>query len=288
MQTIINGEKKEVVIDFNNPLVIIGEKINPTGRKKMAAALQSQDFDYIHDLAINQVLMGADILDINVGVPGLDDVTLMEKVVKMVASWVDVPLCLDSPNPAALAAGLAVASGKPLVNSISGEESRLRSILPIVKDRGAAVIGLTMDDNGIPTSPEGRLQIAEKILENCLKIGIPQENLIIDPLVMAVGSDSEAGLVTLKTIELIKSTLGLNINLGASNVSFGLPDRHTVNQAFMVLAMGVGATCVITDPVKLTGIIRAGDLVLGRDEYSKRYIRYFRLLQSQQPKETSS
>jgi 5-methyltetrahydrofolate--homocysteine methyltransferase len=288
MQTIISSETKEVVIDISNPLVIIGEKINPTGRKKMAAALQSQDYNYIHDLAKNQVLMGADILDVNVGVPGLDDVFLMKEVVKLISSWVDVPLCLDSPNPMALAAGLAAAPGKPLVNSISGEESRLKHILPIVKDRGAAVIGLTMDDNGIPSTPEGRFQIAEKMLEDCVKIGIPPENLIIDPLVMAVGSDSNAGIITLKTIGLIKNQLGLNINLGASNVSFGLPDRHTVNQAFLVLAMGAGATCAITDPVKLTGIARAADLVLGRDEYSMRYIKYFRLLQSQQSQESGS
>jgi 5-methyltetrahydrofolate--homocysteine methyltransferase len=280
MQTIIKSATETVTIDTDGPMVIIGEKINPTGRKKMAAALQSGDFDYIKELALSQVEAGADILDINVGVPGLDDVAMMEKVVNLVTSWVDVPLCLDSPNPAALAAGLSVAPGKPLVNSVSGEESRLRSVLPLVKDRGASVIGLTMDDNGIPNSASDRFAIAEKILEKAVKMGIPKEDVIIDPLVMTVGSDSQAGLMTLQTIEMIHNQLGLNINLGASNISFGLPDRHTVNQAFLVMALVKGASCAITDPMKLTGIIRAGDLIIGRDEYSMRYIRYFRNYQA--------
>jgi 5-methyltetrahydrofolate--homocysteine methyltransferase len=285
MKTILRSASDSIEIDFESPMIIIGEKINPTGRKKMAAALQAGDFEYIRELAVSQVEAGADVLDVNVGVPGMDDVSLMEQVVKLVTTWVDVPLCLDSPNPAALAAGLAVAPGKPLVNSVSGEESRLSSILPIVKDRGAAVIGLTMDDHGIPSSPETRLGIAEKILDRSVKIGIPQEDVIIDPLVMAVGSDSQAGVITLKTIQLVHEKLGVNINLGASNVSFGLPDRHTVNQAFLALAMQLGATCAITDPVKLTGIIRAADLVLGRDEYSMRFIKYFRQVQAALAKE---
>jgi 5-methyltetrahydrofolate--homocysteine methyltransferase len=285
MKTLLRSASDSIEIDFESPMIIIGEKINPTGRKKMAAALQAGDFEYIRELAVSQVEAGADVLDVNVGVPGMDDVSLMEQVVKLVTTWVDVPLCLDSPNPAALAAGLAVAPGKPLVNSVSGEESRLTSILPIVKDRGAAVIGLTMDDHGIPSSPEARLAIAEKILERSVKIGIPQEDVIIDPLVMAVGSDSQAGVITLKTIQLVHEKLGVNINLGASNVSFGLPDRHTVNQAFLALAMQLGATCAITDPVKLTGIIRAADLVLGRDEYSMRFIKYFRQVQAALAKE---
>ncbi len=288
MKTILRSATKTIEIDFESPMIVIGEKINPTGRKKMAAALEAGDYEYIRDLAVSQVEAGADILDINVGVPGLDDVRLMEQLVKLVIKWVDVPLCLDSPNPAALAAGLAVAPGKPLVNSVSGEATRLASILPIVKDRGAAVIGLTMDDNGIPGSPDVRLAIAEKILEQAVKIGIPQEDVIIDPLVMAVGSDSRAGVVTLKTIQLVHEKLGVNINLGASNISFGLPDRHTVNQAFLVLAMQLGATCAITDPLKLTGIIRAADLVLGRDEYSMRFIRYFRQVQAMLAKQNKT
>ena len=283
MQTILRSAKKEVKIGSDGPVVIIGEKINPTGRKKMAAALQAGDFDYIRDLATSQVAAGAEVLDVNVGVPGLDDVALMADVVKIVAECVDVPLCLDSPNPAALASGLAVAPGKVLVNSVSGEASRLEGVLPLVKEYNAAVIALTMDDDGIPGTPEGRLAIAERVLEEAVKLGIRPEDVVIDPLVMTVGADSQAGLVTLQTVELVRRELGANINLGASNVSFGLPDRLTINQAFLALAIGAGATCAITDPMKLSGVIRAADLLLGRDEYSMRYIRYFRSL----PKETA-
>lgn len=284
-QTILRSKTNEVLIDSKGSMVIIGEKINPTGHKKLAAALQEGNYDYVRDLALRQVAWGADVLDINVGVPGLDDIALMPEIVKLVINCVDVPLCLDSPNPAALAAGLAVVSGKPLVNSVSGEESRLKSILPLVKDREAVVIGLTMDDNGIPNDPEARVAIAEKILERAARIGIPKEDVIIDPLVMSVSSDSQAGMITLRTIELVHRVLGTNINLGASNVSFGLPDRQTINQAFLALAMSAGATCAITDPMKLTGIIRAIDLLLGRDEFSVRFIRYFRQSQAMLEKE---
>jgi 5-methyltetrahydrofolate--homocysteine methyltransferase len=287
-QTILRSKANEVFIDSQGPMVIIGEKINPTGHKKLAAALQEGNYDYLRDLALRQVAWGADVLDINVGVPGLDDVALMPEIVKLVINCVDVPLCLDSPNPAALAAGLAVVPGKPLVNSVSGEESRLKSILPLVKDRDAVVIGLTMDDNGIPNDPETRVAIAEKILERAARIGIPKEDVIIDPLVMSVSSDSQAGMITLRTIELVHRALGTNINLGASNISFGLPDRQTVNQAFLALAMSAGATCAITDPMKLTGIIRATDLLLGRDEFSVRFIRYFRQSQAMLVKEQTN
>ena len=278
MKTILRSSTKEVCIDIQGPVVAIGEKINPTGHKKLAAALQEGNYDYVRELARRQVAAGADVLDINVGVPGLDDVALMPEIIKLVISEVNVPICLDSPNPLALAAGLAVAPGKSLVNSVSGEEARLQAVLPLVKEYGAAVIALTMDDNGIPNDPEERLAIAEKILERAARLGIPTEDVIIDPLVMTVGADSKAGLNTLRSIELIRQQLGVNINLGASNVSFGLPDRHTVNQTFLALSIGAGATCVITDPMKLAGVLRATDLLLGRDEYAMRFIKWFRSL----------
>ena len=280
MKTVVRSDKKVVTIDAEGALVIIGEKINPTGRKKMAEALQAGNLDYVRNLALEQVKTGADMLDVNVGVAGMDDVALMPEIVKLVASCVDVPLCLDSPNPKALEAGLAVAPGKALVNSVSGEESRLTNILPLVKEHGAAVIGLVMDDAGIPATPEDRLKVAEKILERAARMGIPAEDVVIDPLVTSVGSDSQAGRVTLRTIELVREKLGVNINLGASNVSFGLPDRPTVNMAFLALAMGAGATCAITDPMKMTSFIRAADLLLGWDDYGMRYIRYFRQMQA--------
>lgn len=280
METILRSEKKTVRISAEGPAVIIGEKINPTGFKRVATALQEGNFAYIRDLARKQVAAGADVLDVNVGVPDLDDVALFPEVIKAILEEVNVPICLDSPNPAALAAGLAAVPGKPLVNSVSGEEERLARVLPLVKDRGAAVIALTMDDNGIPTDPEGRLKVAEKILERAVQMGIPAEDVVFDPLVMTVSADSQAAVVTLKTIELLRQKLDANLNLGASNVSFGLPDRPTLNQAFLAIAISRGANCLITDPIKLTSIIRAADLLCGRDEYAARYIKNFRLVQA--------
>ncbi len=282
MKTVISSEKKAVTIDFDSPFVIIGEKINPTGRKKLAAALSEGNYEYVRGLALIQVAAGADLLDVNVGVPGLDETVTLPEVAKIVAETVNVPLCLDSANREALAAALAVLPGKPLVNSVNGEEASMAAVLPVVKEYGTAVIGLTMDDDGIPNDAETRLRIAGRIIERAAQLGIPAEDIVIDPLVLTVGADSQAGAVTLKTIELVKSEFGVNINLGASNVSFGLPDRHTINQAFLALAMGGGATCAITDPAKLAQTIRAADLLLGRDNYGSRYIGYWR---DQQKKE---
>ena len=276
MHTILKSVTKEVVIGIDRPFVMIGEKINPTGRKKLAAALAEGNLDYIRQLAENQVAWGADVLDINVGVPGIDEVAVVKQIVKLVASVVEVPLCLDSANPEVLAAGLAAAPGKPLVNSVSGEEKKLATILPLVKERGAAVIGLTMDDNGIPKTPEERLAVAEKILERAARMGIPTEDVIIDPLVLTVGSDSKAALVTLQTVDLLRKNFGVNINLGASNVSFGLPERPIVNAAFLTLGIQMGATCAITDAAKLGQTVKAADLLLGRDDNSMHYLKYFR------------
>ncbi|HEX7541422.1 MAG TPA: dihydropteroate synthase [Anaerolineales bacterium] len=277
MHTILKSATKEVIIGIDRPFVMIGEKINPTGRKKLAAALSEGNLDYVRQLAESQVAWGADVLDINVGVPGLDEVAVVKKLVELLASVVDVPFCLDSANPGVLAAGLSAAPGKPLVNSVSGEEKKLEAVLPLVKERGAAVIGLTMDDNGIPRTPEERVAVAEKIIERAARMGIPVEDIIIDPLVLTVGSDSKAALITLQTVELLRKEFGVNINLGASNVSFGLPDRPTVNQAFLTLAIQLGATCSITDPAKLGATVKAVDMLLGRDDNSMRYLKYFRL-----------
>lgn len=276
MQTILKGKSKQITITTDAPVTIIGESINPTRRKKLTTSLLSQDFAYVFELAKSQIETGADVLDINVGAPGVDEVALLPKVAAAVAERFDVPLCLDSSNRQALAAALAVLPGKPLVNSVNGEEATLNALLPIIKEYGAAVIGLTMDENGIPTDPEVRLAIAEKILERAAKLGIPTENVVIDPLVLTVGADQKAGRVTLTTIEMVRKAFGVNINLGASNVSFGLPDRHTVNQAFIALAAGAGASCVITNPEKLTATIRASDLLLGRDNFAGRYITNYR------------
>jgi len=283
METCLEGAKGKVTISSGGPFVIIGEKINPTGRKRLAAALQSGDLDSIRQLAVSQVQAGADVLDVNVGAPGVDEVVVLPQVVRLIAEAVDVPLCLDSANCEALAAALLVAPGRPLVNSVNGEEANLANLLPLIKDRGAAVIGLAMDENGIPGDPQTRLAIAGRILERAAKIGIPPEDVIIDPLVLTVGADSQAAAVTLQTIELVRREFGVNINLGASNVSFGLPDRDTINQAFLALAMGAGATCAITDPQRLAGVVRAADLLLGRDAYARRYITLYRSRQARTP-----
>jgi 5-methyltetrahydrofolate--homocysteine methyltransferase len=276
MKTILHSEKKTVTVETNGPFTIIGEKINPTGRKKLAAALTQGDYNYVRDLAIRQVEAGADVLDVNVGVPGLDEVTVLPQVALLVASVVDVPLCIDSADRKALLAVLKVLPGKPLVNSVNGEEASLSAVLPVIKEYNAAVIGLTMDENGIPNDPEVRLSIAGKILERAARLGIPAEDVVIDPLVLTVGADQKAAWVTLTTIELVQREFGVNINLGASNVSFGLPDRHSVNLAFLALAMGAGASCAITDPEKLSATIKSADLLLGRDVHATRFITNFR------------
>lgn len=282
MNTVVKSETREALISYEQPFVVIGEKINPTGRKKLAAALKDGDFGYVKDLALKQVAAGADILDVNVGVPGLDEEQVLPQVAKIVAETVDVPLCLDSANRDALAAALAVLPGRSLVNSVNGEEESLAAVLPVIKEFDVPVIGLVMDDDGIPASAEDRLAVADKIIERAAKMGIGLENIVIDPLVLTVGADSKAGAITLETIRLVKDKFGVNINLGASNVSFGLPDRHTLNQAFLALAIGAGATCAITDPMKLTSIIRASDLLVGRDHYGSRYISYWRDHQSEE------
>jgi 5-methyltetrahydrofolate--homocysteine methyltransferase len=276
MHTTLKSKSKEVVIGIDKPFVMIGEKLNPTGLKKLGKALEENNMDYVRQLAQRQVAWGADVLDVNVGHPGIDEIAMMANVVEAVLSVVDVPLCIDSNDPRILEAGLKLAPGKPLVNSVNGEEKQLSTILPIVKDRGAAVIGLTIDDEGIPATAEKRLAAAGIVIERAAKIGIPIEDIIIDPLVMTVGADSKAASITLETIRLVREKFGANINLGASNVSFGLPDRPTVNSAFLSLAMQAGATCSITDPIRLGSTIRATDLLLGKDGFSMRFLKYFR------------
>jgi 5-methyltetrahydrofolate--homocysteine methyltransferase len=276
MQTHLHGSSKEIIVNTDGPVVMIGEKINPSGHRKLAQALQEGQLEYATELATKQAVAGADILDVNVGVPGIDDIALLPKIVQLIASVADLPICLDSPNPKALAAALPVTPGKPLVNSVNGEDASLNAILPLVKDRGAAVIGLTLDENGIPADPNTRLAIAGKIIERAARLGIPCEDIIIDPLVLTIGTDCNAGKVTLQAVQMIRKEFGVNISLGASNVSFGLPDRPTINTAFVVMLIQAGASCLITDVVKMGYTIRAVDLLLGRDEYAASFIRYFR------------
>ena len=280
MKTIVTSETTEVAISSEGPITMIGERINPTGRKALAAALLEGDLDYVRHQAVTQAEAGANILDVNGGVPGMDEAAMMPEVVKAVAESVDLPLCIDTANPDSLAAALAVAPGKVLVNSVNGEEESLDTVLPMVKASGAAVIGLTMDKEGIPADAETRAAIAERIVERALAVGIPIEDVVIDPLVLTIGADPAAGRVTLDAIELITERLGTNISLGASNVSFGMPERHTLNQAFLALAIRAGATCVMTHVARLGLSIRATEALLGRDPYAGRYIKMFRRQQN--------
>ena len=272
MKTILSGRTKEVVIDTEGPVIIIGECINPTRRKKLVSTLQTGNFEYVLELAKNQIDAQADVLDVNVGFPGVEDVRLLPETVIKLQDNFDIPLCLDSPNPEAIEAALKVSKGKCLINSVNGEERSIKALLPVAKEYSAAIIGLTMDDEGITRDPHKRLSIAEKIIERALKTGIKQEDVIIDPLAMAVSADPEACLVTLETIRLLHDKLGHNITLGASNISFGLPDRDMLNIAFIVLAIKSGLTCPIANPEKITEAVRAADLVLGRDEFAMRFI----------------
>ena len=279
MKTILKGTTKTVTIDTDGAITIIGESINPTRRKKLTSAFTDRNYEYVLELADSQIQAGADVLDINVGVPGIDEPAVMREVVTAVTAHVGIPLCLDSNDPATLTAGLEVVEGRPLVNSVNGEEKSLSAILPVVQEFGVPVIGLVIDDDGISMDPQKRLSVAGKIIERAGKLGIPIEVVVIDPLAMAVSADHTAGQVTLRTIELIHEEFGVNMTLGASNVSFGLPDRQVVNQAFMALVAQLGVSCPITNPVHLSSAIRAIDVILGRDEYSMRYIKHYRQLQ---------
>ena len=275
MKTILKGRTREVIINTEGPVVIIGESINPTRRKKLVTTLQERNFDYVLELAESQIKAGADVLDVNVGFPGVDDVKLLPETVKVLQDKFDIPLCLDSPNPRAIEAALKVAAGKCLINSVNGEEASLNALLPVAKEYGAVIIGLCMDDDGITHDPEKRLSIAEKIIERAMKAGIKAEDVVIDPLAMAVSADPQACRVTLETIRLVHQKLGHNITQGSSNISFGLPDRESLNAAYMAMSIYNGLTCPIANPEKITSIVRAADLVMGRDDFAVRFVEYF-------------
>jgi len=276
METRVSSSQKEVLISSTRPTVLIGERINPTGKKKLAAALQAGDMAAIQAEAIAQVKDGADILDVNVGVPVLDETILLPKAVQAVMDVVDVPLCLDSHNPRALEAAIKVYRGKPLINSVNGKKRSLQEILPLVKEYGAAVIGLTMDEDGIPNNTETRVNIAHKIVDNAEKLGIPREDVVIDCLVMAIGVDNTVGNLTIETIRRVKSELGVNMTFGGSNISFGMPDRHLLNEAFLSMAIAAGVTCPIVNVSQVRPMILAIDLILGRDRHATRYINAYR------------
>ena len=282
METKASSPGKEVIIGDNQPTVLIGERINPAGKKKLAEALKADDLDIVRREALAQVQAGADILDVNVGTFGVDEVTLLPRAVQAVMDTVDVPLCIDSNNPAALEAAIKIYKGKPLINSVTGEERSLAVVLPVVKKYEAAVVGLVQDDEGIPKDAKRRVSIAHKIVRRAEALGITRENIVIDCLAFAVGADTSSGLAVMEAIRTIKAELGVNMTLGASNISFGLPDRELLNNAFVAMAIAVGITCLITDAAKVRPTVMGTDLILGRDKHAQRYVGAYRQRQEQQ------
>lgn len=278
LETTISSATKSLTISRNGPVVMIGERINPTGRKQMLKALQEGRLDVVRRDAVKQVEAGASVLDVNAGVPGTDEVALMLQVMAAVQEVTDTPLSIDSPNPAVLDAALTQYKGKALVNSVNGEEKSLSTILPLVRKHNAAVVGLCMDDDGIPDTAEKRLAVAAKIIQRAEALGISRNDVIIDPLVLTVGASAEAGRVTLTATKLIAQELGVNITMGASNVSHGLPDREVINATFLAMAIACGLSCPITNPllVQVRETILAANLLLGRDEWAMNWIAYYR------------
>jgi 5-methyltetrahydrofolate--homocysteine methyltransferase len=276
METKISSATKEVIISYDRVTVLIGERINPSGKKKLTAALQAGDLEYACKEATAQVQAGASILDVNVAALGVDEVTLLPKAVQAIQAVVDAPLCVDSTNPAALEAALKVYKGKALVNSVKGEEESMNTILPVIKRYGAAVVGLTMDEKGIPGDSERRVAIAQRIVERAEKMGIPREDIIIDCLARTLAAESQSGPAVLTAMRRVRMELGVNQTMGAGNVSFYMPDRHFLTGVFLGIAMDAGITCPILDVALIRPYVLAADLILGRDNHALKYIRAFR------------
>jgi 5-methyltetrahydrofolate--homocysteine methyltransferase len=278
MQTRLSYQDREVLIGPDQPFVIIGERINPTRRKKLAESMSRGDFSVVQEDARSQVEAGAQVLDVNAGIPGGDEPALLRGATQAVMQVAGVPLCFDTANPDALEAALSIYPGKALINSTTAEEAMMGRVLPLAKKYNAAVIGVITDENGIPPTPEARLETARKLVNRAADHGIPPEDVVIDCLALTVGADHTAGRVTLDSIELVRDELGVNFSLGASNVSFGLPDRKIVNVAYLSLAIARGLTAAITDPTvpEIQTALLACDLLLGRDEYAMKWIRAYR------------
>jgi len=278
MHTVLSSATKTVTMGHDLPFVIIGERLNPTGRKLFQEKLRADDLSTINIDVADQVAGGCDMLDVNMGVPLTDEPALLARAIKLVQSLTDLPICIDSSVIEALDAGLAVYEGKALVNSMTGEDERMDIILPLVKKYDAAILALPNDEIEIPMLAKDRMVIVEKIVRRVEKEGISLDNLLIDPLAMPVGADPENVKNTLETIYLIKEKYGLNMSIGASNVSFGLPNRHALNAAFMPMAMSMGLTSAIMDgrTPEVAQAVRAADLLLGLDQWGANWITNFR------------
>ncbi|MTJ05214.1 MAG: methyltetrahydrofolate cobalamin methyltransferase [Sediminimonas qiaohouensis] len=257
-RTVVESKTKTAIIGFDQPFCVIGERINPTGRKKLAAELEAGDFSTVEKDALAQVAAGATVLDVNAGVvynsnpnPNETEPPLMTKMIELVQGLVDVPLCIDSSVPAALEAGLQACEGRPLLNSVTGEEERLEYVLPLVKKYNVPVVAISNDDSGISEDPDVRFEVARKIVQRAADFGIPAHDIVVDPLVMPVGAMGTAGLQVFALVRRLREELGVNTTCGASNISFGLPNRHGINNAFLPMAMGAGMTSAIMNPVAL-------------------------------------
>jgi 5-methyltetrahydrofolate--homocysteine methyltransferase len=273
--TVISSASKEVIIGFDQPFVVIGERINPTGRKLLAEEMKRGDYSRVEQDALAQVAAGAHILDVNAGIPMADEPQILAECIQLVQSITDAPLSIDSSVVEALEAGLAVYQGKALLNSVTGEDERLESVLPLVKKYGAAVVAISNDETGISEDPDIRFEIAKKIIQRAADYGIPKADIIVDPLVMPVGAVDSAGAGVMRLIRRLREELGVNTTCGASNFSFGLPNRHALNGSFLSMAIGAGLTSAITNPLHLPEMqaVKGADVVMAHDRNCKRWIK---------------
>jgi 5-methyltetrahydrofolate--homocysteine methyltransferase len=277
-QTRVSSHSKEVVIGFDRPFCVIGERINPTGRKRLAAEMAAGDYSTVEADALAQVAAGAHMLDVNAGIPLADEPAILAETIKLVQSLVDVPLSIDSSIVEALESGLSVYQGKALVNSVTGEDERLEAVLPLVKKYGAAVVAISNDETGISEDPDVRFEVAKKIVQRAADFGIPAADVVVDPLVMPIGALGSAGAAAMRLIGRLRNELGVNTTCGASNISFGLPNRHTLNGTFLAMAAGAGMTSAIMNPLhseEMTSIM-AADVMNGVDAHCARWLKKFR------------
>ena len=276
--TVLSSASKEVVIGFDRPFVVIGERINPTGRKLLAEEMKQGDYSRVQSDALAQVAAGAQVLDVNAGIPLADEPAILAESIKLIQSITNVPLCIDSSIVAALEAGLDVYEGKPLLNSVTGEEERLEVVLPLVKKHECAVVAISNDDTGISEDPNVRFGVAKKIVERAMDYGIPASDVVVDPLVMPIGAINSAGQQVMHIVKRLREELKVNTTCGASNLSFGLPNRNGLNAAFIPMAMAAGMTSAITNPLhtELMQAVRGANVVMGHDPECMQWIQQYR------------
>lgn len=289
METILRSPSgKQTILSPRHPIAMIGERINPSGgrRVQLAAALAAGDMALVREEALRQAAAGAAVIDVNVQAGEVrDEAATLVQAVQAVAAAADLPIAIDTNNGRALAEALKVCPGRPIINSVSGEEASLARVLPLAAEHKAVVIGLAMDDDGIPATPEGRLAVAEKIVRRAESFGIPAQDILLDALTLSVGAAAAAAAVTLDAIRLIRERLGLNMTLGASNVSFGLPLRPQINVGFLFMALAAGVNCPIVDPIKMRETVVIANLLTGRDRHAAKFLAYYRQTQASMKRE---